>query len=44
MTERTAVQTYMAEEGMLERSEDPAYVQALEEHIRRFDRMLGRTP
>lgn len=44
MTERMAVQTYMAEEGMLQRSADPAYVAALEDHVRWFDRMLGRTP
>ena len=44
MTERMAVQTSMAEEGMLARSADPAYIEALEDHVRWFDRMLGRTP
>ncbi len=32
----------MARDGMLQRSADPAYVRALEEHTRQFDRMLGR--
>jgi len=44
MTERMAVQSMMGEDGMLERSQDPEYVRALEEHTRQFDRMLGRTP
>ncbi len=44
MTERMAVQTSMAEEGMLARSADPVYLEALEEHVRWFDRMLGRVP
>lgn len=44
MTEQMAVQSSMGENGMLARSQDPAYIRALEEHVRQFDRMLGRTP
>jgi hypothetical protein len=45
MTEQMAVQSSMGPEGMLQRSQDPAYVSALEEHVRQFDRMVGgRTP
>ncbi len=44
MTEQMAVQSTMGEDGMLQRSQDPAYVRALEEHIRQFDRMVGGTP
>lgn len=44
MTERMAVQTWMAEDGMLLRSADPTYVRALEEHSQQFDRMLARVP
>ncbi len=38
------MQALMAQDGMLQRSADPAYVRALEEHIRQFDRMLGQVP
>lgn len=44
MTEQMAVQSSMGEDGMLQRSRDPAYVRALEDHVRQFDRMVGRTP
>ena len=44
MTEQMAVQTSMAETGMIQRSADPAYLSALKEHVRQFDRMLARTP
>ncbi|HLB62829.1 MAG TPA: hypothetical protein VJN50_08895 [Actinomycetota bacterium] len=44
MTEQMAVQTSMAETGMIERSADPSYLGALEEHVRQFDRMLALTP
>ena len=44
MTEQMAVQSSMGEGGMLQRSQDPAYLRALEEHIRQFDRMVGRIP
>ena len=44
MTEQMALQSTMGEDGMLARSQDPAYVSALEEHVRQFDRMVGRTP
>lgn len=44
MTEQMAVQTAMGPDGMLQRSTDPGYVQALEQHIRQFDRSIGLTP
>lgn len=44
MTEQMAVQSSMGEDGMLQRSRDPAYVRALEDHVRQFDRMVGRIP
>jgi hypothetical protein len=44
MTEQMAVQSDMGEDDMLQRSQDPAYVRALEEHVQQFDRAVGRTP
>lgn len=44
MTQQMAVQTSMADTGMLQRSSNPAYVRALERHVYEFDRMLGRVP
>lgn len=51
MTQEMSVSTdpgmeaLMAQQNsMLQRSSNPAYVQALEEHVRQFDRMLGEVP
>jgi hypothetical protein len=50
MTQQMAVsvdpgmQALMGQDSMLQRSANPAYVRALEEHIRQFDRMLGQVP
>ena len=46
MTQRmgTDAQAPMGSDGMLTRSQDPAYLRALEEHSAQIDRMLGRTP
>lgn len=44
MTQQMAVQTAMGPDGMLERSADPGYVKALEQHIQQFNRMIGATP
>ncbi len=50
MTQRMSVdvgigmQLQMVEYGMLERSANPEYLRALEEHTRQFDRTLGLTP
>ena len=44
MTQQMAVQTYMEDTGMLQRSSNPAYVRALEQHVYEFYRMLGRVP
>lgn len=34
----------MVSDGMLQRSANPAYVAALEQHVAEFDRMAGLTP
>ena len=39
-----SMQAQMAQDSMLQRSANPAYVLALEEHIQQFDRMLGQVP
>lgn len=44
MTQQMAVQSAMGPDGMLQRSADPAYVKALEQHIQQFNRMIGTTP
>ena len=44
MTEQMAVQTAMGPDGMLQRSADPGYVKALEQHVQQFNRMIGATP
>lgn len=46
MTQRmgTDAQMPMGSDGMLTRSQDPAYLRALEEHSAEVDRMLGRAP
>ena len=50
MTEQMVVsvgpgmEAQMRSNGMLERSSDPAYVDALERHVYDFERMLGRVP
>lgn len=44
MTQQMAVQISMGPDGMLERSADPGYVKALEEHTYQFNRMLGLVP
>ncbi len=50
MTQRMSVdvgigmQYQMGDYGMLERSQNPEYLRALEEHTRQFDRMLGLNP
>ena len=44
MTQQMAVQTAMGLDGMPERSADPGYVKALEQHIQQFNRMIGATP
>ena len=46
MTERmgTVRQMPMGTDSMLERSADPIYVRALEQHASDVDRMLGRAP
>lgn len=38
------MQSVMATDGMLQRSANDAYVQALEQHVYEVDRMLGRVP
>lgn len=38
------MQALMEQDSMLQRSANPAYVRALEDHIRRFDRTLGQAP
>ncbi len=50
MTQQMAIsvdpgmQALMGQDSMLQRSVNPAYVRALEEHIRQFDRTLGQAP
>lgn len=50
MTQRMTIevgpgmQAVMPGYGMLQRSADPAYLRALEQHTYEFDRMLGRVP
>jgi len=50
MTEQMAISVdpgmdaLMAQDSMLQRSANPAYVRALEDHIRQFDRTLGQAP
>lgn len=44
MTEQMAWQSSMGPDGMLQRSQDPAYIRALEEHVRQFNRSVGQTP
>jgi len=40
----TGMQYTMAANGMLERSSNPAYLRALEEHTYWFEKSLGRVP
>ena len=40
----TGMQLTMAGNGMLERSSNPAYLRALEEHTYWFEKSLGRVP
>ena len=50
MTQQMAIsvgpgmQALMAQDSMLQRSANPAYVRALEDHIRQVDRTLGQSP
>ena len=50
MTEQMAtavgsgMRSVMTVDGMVERSRDPAYLRALEQHVYEVDRMLGRVP
>lgn len=44
MTEQMAVQSAMGPDGLLQRSTDPGYVKALEQHIQQFNRTIGATP
>ena len=44
MTQQMAVQTTMGESGMLQRSADPGYLKALEQHVQQFNGMFGATP
>jgi len=44
MTQQMAVQTTMPESGMLQRSMDTGYLNALEQHVQQFNRMIGATP